>query len=114
MAMSNAERQKRYRERRKLKGFKETHEWITVGGGFAKSNDRMWPMITRPQLEGIISRAVEVFGDDEIYVKAVYAEIAAYTEKAVARFVKYQKEEQKQIEEYQEKMKSKNKKTENQ
>jgi hypothetical protein len=89
MAMSNKERQTKFRARRKAEGLKRLDEWIVKGGGFAKSDRDCWPAITKDQLNGVIKKAVKVFGDDEMYKEAVYAEIAAYAEKAVVRFAAY-------------------------
>jgi hypothetical protein len=88
MAMTNAERQRIFRERRKAKGLKRQDEWIMSGGGYARSERYgSWPMMTKQQLDGAIEKAVAVFdGDDAFLKKVVYAEIAAYAEKAAARF----------------------------
>jgi hypothetical protein len=88
MAMSNAERQRQFRKRRKAQGLIRQDEWIVNGGGFAKTDGNTWPLMTKSQLDGIIKKAVRVF-DDNMYKEAVYAEIAAYAEKAAARFLKY-------------------------
>jgi hypothetical protein len=87
--MSNAERQRRFRQRRKDEGFIRRDEWIAKGGGFAKSDKEKWPVMTKSRLEGVIKKAVKIFGDDEMYKEVVYAEIAAYAEKAAARYKKY-------------------------
>jgi hypothetical protein len=89
MAVSNKERQAQFRARRKAEGLKRLDEWIVKGGGFAKSDKDKWPAMSKSQLDGAIKKAVKIFGGDEMYKEAVYAEIAAYAEKAVARFAVY-------------------------
>jgi hypothetical protein len=89
MAMSNAERQRNFRLRRKSEGLTRQDEWIVQGGGFAKSDTNQWPRITKNQLDGVIKKAVKPFGNDDMFKEVVYAEIAAYAEKAAARFAKY-------------------------
>jgi hypothetical protein len=92
MAMSNTERQANFRARRKAEGLKRQDEWIVMGGGFAKTDKDVWPTMTKSQLDGAVRRAVKIFGDDEMLKEAVYAEIAAYAEKAAARFEKYREQ----------------------
>jgi hypothetical protein len=94
MAMSNAERQARYKARRKSEGLMQVTEWIVKGGGLARSENGAWPLMTKRQLDGAIKKAVAVFDHDEMYKEAVYAEIAAYAEKAAARFAAYRSQEQ--------------------
>jgi hypothetical protein len=91
MALSNAERQKRYRERMRAGGKKRRDEWITEGAGIAETDQRgSWPQMTKAQLDGIIKKAVADFtGEDEFLKNVVYAEIAAYAGKAAARYRKY-------------------------
>jgi hypothetical protein len=93
--MSNSERQAKFRARRKAEGLKRQDEWIAEGGGFAKSKKDHWPMMTKGQLDGVIKKAVKTFGDDEMFKEALYAEIAAYVEKAAARFEAYRDQEKK-------------------
>jgi DNA modification methylase len=68
-------------------------KWIVKGGGFAKTDEETWPMMTKAQLDEAIKEAVKIFGDDEMFKEAVYAEIAAYAEKAATRFEKYREQE---------------------
>jgi hypothetical protein len=89
MAMSNAERQANFRARRKAEGLKRQDEWIVKGGGFAKTDKEKWPTMTKSQLDGAIKKAVKIFDDDEMFKEVVYAEIAAYAEKAATRFEAY-------------------------
>jgi hypothetical protein len=89
MAMSNVERQRNFRKRKKALGLKRQDEWIVEGGGFAKTGEKTWPVMTKSQLDGVIRKAVKIFGDEDMYKEAVYAEIAAYAEKAAARFEAY-------------------------
>jgi hypothetical protein len=49
--------------------------------------------MTKSQLDGVIKKAVKIFGDDEMYKEVVYAEIAAYAEKAAARYAAYYENE---------------------
>jgi hypothetical protein len=92
MALTNAEKQKVFRERRKAAGMVRRDEWIVRGGGIAPSAENgAWPSMTKPQLDGAIRKAVAAFGGDEMYIQVVYADIAAYAKKAALRFKKYQK-----------------------
>jgi hypothetical protein len=91
MAMSNAERQAKYREKMRAKGKKRHDEWIVEGGGIAAAErPGCWPFMTKDQLNGAIKKAVSEFtGDDEFLKEVIYAEIAAYAKKAAVRYKKY-------------------------
>jgi hypothetical protein len=90
MAMTAAERQAKCRARKKAMGLRRQDQWIVQGGGLAKvTDDGRWPQMTKADLDGVIRRAVRVFVDDDMYKECVYAEIAAYVDMAVSRFMKY-------------------------
>jgi hypothetical protein len=90
MAMTMAERQAKCRARKKAMGLRRYDQWIVLGGGLAKTtDDGRRPQMAKAELDGVIRRAVKVFGDNDMYKECVYAEIAAYVDVAVSRFVKY-------------------------
>jgi hypothetical protein len=91
MALTNAERQEKYRAKMKAQGKKRQDEWVNEGGGIAlREESGIWPSMTREQLNGAIKKAVACFtGEDAFMKEVVYAEIAAYAGKAAARFEKY-------------------------
>jgi hypothetical protein len=83
MALTNAERQAKYRAKMKALGRKRQDAWVADHHG-------RWPSMTREQLYKEIKNAVSEFtGDDEFLKEAVYAEIAAFVKKAAERYRKY-------------------------
>jgi hypothetical protein len=93
MAIDNAERQAKYRAKRKAEGLMPITIWINKGGGLARSDNGTWPLITKRQLDGVIKKAINIFEDDEMYKEAVYADIAEYVKMSVTRFASYRKHE---------------------
>jgi hypothetical protein len=104
MAMTNAERQARYKEKLKAQGRKRQDEWITEGGGLAEADKQhvftgTWPTMTKEQLDEAIKKAVSIFTEEDEFMKdVVYAEIAAYAKKAAARYERYNTRAKKEFE----------------
>ncbi|MDR2095378.1 MAG: hypothetical protein LBP76_07645 [Treponema sp.] len=93
MALTNTERQAQFRARRRAGGLKRQDVWIAAGGLAKPDNDRRSRM-TKRRLYGVIKKTATLFGDDTAYTEAVYAAIAAYTEKTAARFLQYRNAEE--------------------
>jgi hypothetical protein len=58
MAMSNAERQARYKARRKAEGLMQVTEWIVKGGGLARYENGAWAPMDRKGPKGRDEKAV--------------------------------------------------------
>jgi pantothenate kinase-related protein Tda10 len=80
MAMSNAERQKKFREKQKIKGKIQSLIWITKRG-FDPLESGGWNTITEKQMIAKIKKAVAGFDGEEVIKEVLYAEVAAYAQK---------------------------------
>jgi hypothetical protein len=90
---TNAERQKRFRERRKAEGLRV--KWVSPGElrkrrteFFAKAQD-VYPAISQGEFNGALKKALSILKPEEKWVSdLILAEIAAYAEVAAAKFKK--------------------------
>ena len=85
--LSNVEKQKRFRERRKAAGLIRHDAWTDRAGFLAKpSSNGGWATITSDQLEHNLGRLLSSLDDWEREV--VYAEILEYAKKVIPKFEK--------------------------
>jgi hypothetical protein len=86
-AMTNAEKQTAYRERRKAAGLQRHDTWTDSSGFVAKPpQDGGWPSITLIELEGQLLKLIEPYEDWEKEV--IYAEVLEYAKQIAMRYRK--------------------------
>jgi hypothetical protein len=98
MDKTNAERQKRFRERRKAEGLRI--KWVRPDQlkkrknevFYAKGRDT-YPAMGQGEFSGIVKRLLAALGPDEKWVgELILAEVAAYAEIAAVKFKKIAEE----------------------